>query len=146
MFECEHNNKVADECDICKGAGYVRGDHNLVKFFEYVIGFKCKTLDSYKHKQLPRKNHNDVNKFCNDFYNKTGRLSNNLRCTAGAASYKLSTTSRKKTYQNMTSSLSMGPRLDPSERLSNCERSSYKSSRRCNKNDVISEINSMVVH
>ena len=39
-FECQHKLYTSSICEICKGSGIVKGDNNLIKFFEYIIGFK----------------------------------------------------------------------------------------------------------
>lgn len=47
----------------------MRGNNRLIKFFEYLIGFKMGANGSYKEKRLSGKSQTDVNNFCRDFYN-----------------------------------------------------------------------------
>ena len=131
-------------CGICKGAGKVKGSHNMVRFFEYLIGYKCGVEESYKTKKLSNKTKQEVNNFCHDFYNKTEEgEEKNIRNTTAASNFKVinrNSFNSLKVPTSMSSSVSMG-KVD---RHSCLDRNSFKSQRTCCKKDIIEEANSIL--
>jgi hypothetical protein len=90
-FECSHEFQNEKSCQICKGAGFVKGSHNLIKFFEYLIAFKMGLNPSYRDKKLANHRKSEVNSFCNDFYSKNEAKRSTVRSTASNFTYRINT-------------------------------------------------------
>jgi hypothetical protein len=70
LFECRCCQSQKDGCQFCSDLRVIKGNSNIIKFFEYVISFKMGISQSYGQKRLASTaTRKSVNQFCSDFYN-----------------------------------------------------------------------------